>query len=209
MSNPDSTTPEVLCVYGSPRAGGNTDALMDEFAAGVEGAGGVAKRVYLRDLEISQCRELYRCRRFSGECAIKDAMTPLYEDLRRANLMALSTPVMFYGVSALAKAFIDRAQALWCVKYLLKEEVGKGRTGRLLGVLLSVGGSKGEKLFDGVRMTFRYFMDALDGEPWRELLMRGVDVRGDAKKHPEELLRARELGAEAVRTLRERAKVAS
>lgn len=201
MSNADSEKPEVLCIYGSPRAGGNTDTLMDEFVAGVEEAGGVAVKIILRDLKISPCLELYRCRKF-GECAINDDMTPIYEKLRSASFIALATPVMFYGVSAHTKAFIDRAQALWCLKYMLKGEVAKGRAGRLKGLLLSVGGSKGLKLFEGVRMTFKYFLDALDGDLWGELYLRGVDVRGDAKKQPVELAKARKLGIEAVKVLK-------
>jgi len=197
MSNPDSSELKILCIYASPRAGGNTDAMMDAFVAGVESEGAKARKVYLRELVISPCLELYRCRK-AGRCAIDDQMTPLYEELRYADVVALSTPVMFYGVSATAKAFIDRCQALWCVKYLLKQPLAPGRRGRAKGVLLSAGGSNGQKLFDGIRMTFKYFLDAIDADCWGELFIRGVDVLGDAKKHPAELVEARSMGARVV-----------
>lgn len=193
MSNGPEDKPVVLCVYGSPRKGGNTDTLMDEFAFGVEEGGGVAKRVYLRDLSISPCKELYKCRRF-GQCAIEDDMTPLYADLLSAGGVALASPVMFYAVSATAKAFIDRTQALWCAKYMVKKELRSQGVPGPKGVILAAGGSSGPKLFDGIRMTFKYFLDAIGGECWGELFVRNVDVRGDAKKRPEELAEAKAMG---------------
>lgn len=194
MSNERNGKPVVLCVYGSPRSGGNTDTMMDAFASGVEEGGGVAKRVYLRDLNISPCRELYKCRKF-GECAINDDMTPLYAELLSADGVALASPVMFYAVSAMTKAFIDRCQALWCAKYMVKKELRPAGKKGPKGVMLSAGGSAGVKLFDGIRMTFKYFLDAIDGEYWGELFIRNVDVRGDAKKKPEELAEAKAMGA--------------
>ncbi|NTU59520.1 MAG: flavodoxin family protein, partial [Deltaproteobacteria bacterium] len=116
--------PVILCVYGSPRVHGNTDALMDAFAAGVEGAGAVAERVYLRNLKISPCREIYACKNH-GRCALQDDMQPLYDRLRDVDAVALASPVMFYGVSATAKAFIDRCQAFWCLKYERGESVSR------------------------------------------------------------------------------------
>lgn len=198
---------DILCVYGSPRKGGNTDDMMDAFIEGVLEAGGTPKRVYLRDLEISPCLELYRCRNM-GECAIKDAMTGLYEDLKTTHGIALATPVMFYSVSAMAKAFIDRCQAFWAVKYLLKKPLAPERKIRPLGVFLAGGGSKGQKLFDGLRMTFKYFLDAVDGEYFGEVCLREVDVRNDAKKQPEGLNEARLLGIRLTRTLREKLEAA-
>ena len=136
----------VLCVYGSPRVRGNTDRLMDSFCAGVQDAGGEAVRVYLRNLKISPCREIYACKE-QGQCALKDDMQPLYEALRDSDAIALASPVMFYGVSAYAKAFIDRCQAFWCLKYIRHEPVSRGRPAERKGVFLSAGGSQGAKIF--------------------------------------------------------------
>jgi len=193
--------PRVLCIYGSPRIRGNTDRLMDAFAAGVEQAGGVAQRVYLRNLTISPCREIYACKN-EGRCALQDDMQPLYEDLRDVHAVALASPVMFYGVSAHAKAFIDRCQALWCIKYLRKEAVNRTPLRERKGVFLSVGGSKGQRIFEGPLLTFRYFLDTLDAKPWKALTFRQIDEKGDIDSHPTALEEARALGAELVAALR-------
>lgn len=191
--NTEKQPPLVLCVYASPRKGGNSDVMMDAFASGVEAGGGVAKRIYLRELHYNPCREIYACRK-SGECALKDDVTPLYADLRSADAVALATPVMFYGVSALGKSFIDRCQALWSLKYLLGKEVCTGKIKRRKGVILSVAGSGGQKVFDGVRLTFKYFLDTLEADPWAEIFCRKADVKGDINAHPEVLEEARNTG---------------
>lgn len=200
MSNAAVRAMRVLCLYGSPRIHGNTDLLMDAFAAGIEDAGGGAERVYLRNLKISPCREIYACRR-EGRCALQDDMQPLYDALRTVDAVALACPVMFYGVPAQTKAFIDRCQALWCLKYDRLEPVSLSALAERKGVLLSVGGSKGQKIFDGPLLTFRYFLDTIDAVPWRSLTYRGIDAKGDIEKHPSALAEARALGQELVRAV--------
>lgn len=199
MSN--APPPRLLCLYGSPRLHGNTDALMDSFALGAEEAGAQVERVYLRNLKISPCREIYACERV-GRCALDDDMQPLYEQLRDVDALALSSPVMFYGVSAHAKAFIDRCQAFWCLKYRRGETISRSRLAERKGVFLSVGGSKGQSLFAGPLLTFRYFLDCLDAKPWKSLTVREIDEKGDAEKHPTALAEARALGAELAAVVR-------
>ncbi|PLX42032.1 MAG: flavodoxin family protein [Deltaproteobacteria bacterium] len=196
----DILPPQILCIYGSPRKGGNSDVLMDSFAGGVESAGGVAHRLYLRDMKLFPCREIHACAK-SGECVLKDDLTPLFTKLMEVDAFTLSSPVMFYGVPAIAKAFIDRCQSLWARKYVLNMPVATGRLKNRKGVLLSLGGSNGKKLFDGVRLTFRYFLDTLDASPWGEILLRGVDEKGDIFKEEEGLANAAALGRQLVETL--------
>ncbi len=201
VSNEHAAPPRVLCVYGSPRVGGNTDLLMDAFARGVEEAGGLPERAYLRNLKISPCREIYACKS-EGRCALRDDMQPLYDSLRDADAIALASPVMFYSVSAHTKAFIDRCQAFWCVKYVRHESVNRSRLAERKGVFLSVGGSKGQKIFEGPLLTFRYFLDTLDAVPWKSLTYREIDEKGDIAGHPAALAEARELGAALVAAVR-------
>jgi multimeric flavodoxin WrbA len=201
MSNAEPVTPNVLCVYGSPRIRGNTDQLLDAFAAGVEDASGVAQRVYLRNLDISPCREIYACER-EGRCALQDDMQPLYDALRTVDAITLASPIMFYSVSAHTKAFLDRCQAFWCIKYRRGEPVTDHPLKTRKGVFLSVGGSKGEKLFDGARLTFKYFLETVDAAPWQSLTYRNIDERGDIARHPTALEEARTLGASLVEAVR-------
>jgi multimeric flavodoxin WrbA len=185
---------KVLGVFGSPRRGGNTDALLKEFLRGCREARADAEEIYLRDLKISPCLEIHACRK-DGRCPIRDDMQNLYGKIAEADILALASPVFFYSVSAQAKAFIDRCQAFWSLKYLLKRPVAPGK-GIRRGVFLSLGGSRGEKVFDGAVMTMKYFFDSVDMVFHKSLLYRGIDEKGDILKHPEALAEAFALGKE-------------
>ena len=168
--------------------------LLQEMIRGCRDAQAEVEEIYLRDLKITPCLEIYACRK-DGQCPIRDDMQALYPKLIDTDVLALASPIFFYSVSAQAKAFIDRCQAFWAKKYLLNQPVGPGKELRK-GVFLSVGGSKGEKIFDGALMTMKYFFDSLDMTFYKSLLFRGVDEKGEILRHPTAMSEAYELGKE-------------
>jgi multimeric flavodoxin WrbA len=185
----------VLAIQGSPRRGGNTDILLDKSLEVVRRHGVEAQKIYLRDLKFSPCLEINACLK-TGECPIKDEMTPLYPRLITAPVIIVATPIFFYGPSAQLKAFIDRCQAFWGRKYRLN----KGRPGpRGRGYVVSAGATSGRKLFDGLMMTVKYLFDVLDVDLSGELLVRGVDEKGAINENPEELALAGAMGEDIAR----------
>jgi multimeric flavodoxin WrbA len=185
---------KVLGVFGSPRRGGNTELLLREFLRGFREAQAEVEEIHLRDLKITPCLEIYACRK-DGVCPIRDDMQNLYPKIVEADVLVLASPVFFYSVSAQAKAFIDRCQAFWSRKYLLKQPVAPDKPSRK-GVFLSVGGSQGGKVFEGALMTMKYFFDAVDMEFVKSLVYRGVDEKGEIRNHPTALTDAYQLGKE-------------
>jgi len=109
----------------------------------------------------------------------------------------IASPMFFYGLSAQAKALIDRCQALWARKHILKQSLPDG--GRK-GAFIAVGATKGKRLFEGPIFTVKYFFEAIGVEYAGELLIRGVDARGEIKGHPTALTEAFELGKKLVLT---------
>ena len=107
-----------------------------------------------------------------------------------ADAIIVASPIFFYALSAQLKALIDRCQALWARKYVLKNLNVPLRK----GAFIAVGATRGEKLFEGPRLTVRYFFKAINVEYADELLIRGVDKRGEIKEHPTALADAFELG---------------
>jgi len=181
---------KVLGLWGSPRQGGNSEILLDAFMEGAAQGGAAVEKIVLRNLKITPCLEIYHCFK-DGTCPIKDDMRELYDKLLSAQVVALASPVFFYGLSAQAKAMIDRTQALWSRRYVLKQDFPGGDR---QGVLLCTGATKGRLLFVGCRLTAKYFFDAINVSYAGEILVRGVDEKGAILKKPETLTAARDLG---------------
>ena len=188
---------KVLGLFGSPRRGGNTEILLEEALKGAEKEGAEAERIHLTDFNIVPCRECLQCFN-DGKCIILDDMQKIYPKLLEADIIILASPIFFYGVTAWAKALIDRCQALWSRKYILKDE-SLGKEGkRRKGFLISVGGTKGQRVFEGAILTAKYFFDVLNSEYVGELVFREVDAKGDILKRPEALQQAFEAGRKLV-----------
>jgi multimeric flavodoxin WrbA len=188
---------KVLGLFGSPRRGGNTEILLEEALKGAEKEGAAIERLYLKDLNITPCIECHGCDE-TGNCVILDEMQKVYPKLLEADVIILASPIFFYGVTAWAKALIDRSQALWAKKYLVNDpSMGRGGK-RRKGFFISVGATKGQKVFEGAILTVKYFFDALNTEYTGELLYRGVDGKGEILKHPKALEEAREAGRKLV-----------
>jgi multimeric flavodoxin WrbA len=181
---------KVLGILGSPRRGGNSETLLKALLQGAAAGGAEVEEVLLRNLKISPCLEIYHCFK-DGTCPIKDDMQELYGKLLAADVVVLATPVFFYGVSAQAKTMIDRTQALWARRYVMKQDFPGGHR---QGVLLAVGATRGRLLFVGVRLTAKYFFDAINVRYAAELLVRGTDEKGAIQEQPETLEQARDLG---------------
>jgi multimeric flavodoxin WrbA len=188
---------KITAVYGSPRAGGNTDLLLAEFVRGARDAGGAVEEIVLRKHHFAPCIECGACNE-NGECVLRDDMDMIYARLRETDILCLAAPVFFYGPNAQTKALIDRSQCFWAGKYLLSRPLGAGRGSKAKAYLLSAGATKGQKIFDCMLLTVRYFFDALDMEFAGSLLYKQIDAKGAIREHATALKDAYELGKSAV-----------
>ena len=180
---------KVLGIMGSPRIKGNTDLLLDEALKGAKSQGAETEKIILDKLQIAPCREYYGCLK-DGNCVIRDDMDDIYPRLLGADVIIVASPIFFYTVSAQVLAFISRCQALWARKYILKNLDIPLRK----GAFIAVGATRGERLFEGPKLTMKYFFQTINAEYTDELLIRGVDKRGEIKEHPTALTEAFELG---------------
>jgi multimeric flavodoxin WrbA len=195
-------TLKVLGIFGSPRKGGNTDILLEEALKGSKREGAEVERLHLTDFTITPCKECHGCDQ-TGECVILDDMQKIYPKLLDADVIILASPIFFYGISAWAKAFVDRCQALWSRKYLVKDR-SLGKEGkRRKGFFISVGATKGARVFEGAILTTKYFFDVINAKYVGELVFRGIEAKGDILKHPEALQQAFEAGRKLVLELME------
>ena len=188
----------VLGVYGSPRKGGNTGILLEEFLRGASQSGSTIERMYLSQIPIKGCQSCKGCA-VSGQCVIEDGMQEVYKALDNSDRIVIASPIYFYNVTSQTKAMIDRSQAFWSRRYLIHESRSTSPGGRARkGFFISVAATKGKRLFEGAEMTMRYFFDAIDVEYSGSLLFSGVDERGAIKDHPSALKEAFEAGVRFV-----------
>lgn len=103
----------VLILSGSPRKGGNSDLLCDEFARGAQEAGHSVEKIRVSEKKIAPCSACYYCRQSGGTCAHKDDMAEVLQKMIDADVIVLSSPVYFYSIDAQLKALIDRTVARW------------------------------------------------------------------------------------------------
>ena len=187
---------KVLGIAGSPRKGGNTDTLLAELMRGADGKGAETKTLYIRDLQISPCQHCDACLR-AGICKIKDDMQTVYKEMEQADIIVLASPLHFMGVTAQMKAFIDRCQALWARKYVLKVPPLGDRRPRK-GFFISVGGRRIANLFEPTLVMMKTFFRIVDVPYAGELLFSGIDEKGAIAAHPTALKQAFEAGEKLV-----------
>lgn len=99
---------KVLVIEGSPRRGGNTDTISDEFIRGAQEAGNEVEKVYLSRLNIGYCVDCESCQTRGGGCVREDDFQALKDKVVACDVLVLASPVYYYSVSAQLKTFIYR-----------------------------------------------------------------------------------------------------
>lgn len=97
----------VLIISASPRKGGNSDLLCDQFLQGALDAGHHAEKIALREHKINYCLGCGVCNT-THKCVQKDDMAELLNKMVEADVIVLATPVYFYSMDGQLKTFIDR-----------------------------------------------------------------------------------------------------
>ena len=196
----ESNMVRILAIYGSPRRKGNTALLLQKAVQGARDAGGDVEEIILRDLKMSPCLEIYGCKK-TGRCVIQDDFQRIYDRLLACDGIILASPIFFYTVSAHTKILMDRFQSQWVKKYWLDQDPDNRVVTRRKGLFISVGATRGKKLFDGTLLSMRYFFDVLDMDLWKALLFRELDFEGDILKHPDYLQEAFDAGGSMVKAI--------
>ncbi|WP_294179078.1 flavodoxin family protein [Coprobacter sp.] len=104
---------KILILSSSPRRGGNSDILCDEFLRGATEVGNEAEKIFLRDKNINYCTGCSVCSMYGKPCPQKDDMSEIIEKMLAADVIVMATPVYFYTMSAQMKTLIDRC----CARY--------------------------------------------------------------------------------------------
>ncbi len=189
--------PVIFCC--SPRAGGNSDGAGEAFARGVREAGGQVRVVHLRKYRIQPCIGCNRCLKdpeFRCFQEGEDDVLALFTMLLHARFVTFASPIFFYHVPALFKAFIDRGQS-----YYLRRASGDPYLRKLperkAYAVMVAGRPRGEKLFEGVRLTLKSFLPIFNIALQPALEFRGIDLPGDLTGQPGIVSTIQDAGAAA------------
>jgi multimeric flavodoxin WrbA len=106
----------ILGIFGSMRANGNSDWMINRILDSAKNEGAHVERIFLRDLHIEYCKGCDACHENGGECVIEDDMQGIYPKLLEAHVIVVGCPNYFKNVSALMKNFVDRTNAFVRVK---------------------------------------------------------------------------------------------
>ncbi len=194
----------VLGLQGSPRKNGNTSKLLSAFLHQAESLGAQTRYLDVPRMNIHPCRGCGNCEK-KAFCPIDDDMQEVFPLLREADIILMATPVFFYGATAQIKGLIDRSQVLWARKYIHNLE-DPGRKWRL-GLLLSVGATKGKDLFEGISLTAKYFFDAVGAGFEGGLVYKKIEGPTDIERHPSALNDTRKKAADLVGRFLRRKKI--
>lgn len=98
---------KVLILSSSPRKGGNSDLLCDEFMKGAEENGNDVEKIFIAKQKINYCMGCGVCNS-THKCVQKDDMAEILDKMVSAEVIVLATPVYFYSMDGQLKTLIDR-----------------------------------------------------------------------------------------------------
>ncbi len=172
----------ILILSGSPRKGGNSDLLCDEFARGAAEAGHTVEKLRVAEKQIHPCSACYYCRGHGGACVHRDDMAAILQKMIDADVLVLASPVYFYSIDAQLKAVIDRTVARWL-------EV---RDKEFYYIVTAA--DEDDSSAETTLACFRGYADCVEGAKEKGVILgMGVYEKGKIQGHPA-MARAYEMG---------------
>lgn len=164
---------KVVVLVGSVRKGGNTELLAEAFANGAEKENEV-EIISVADDKIFPCIGCNSCFQREGHgCFQQDDMQKIYPKLAEADVIAVASPVYFYGISAQLKAVIDRLHTPMRNDFKVQKLV-----------LLLVAAATLPAVFDSIKLQYQLILDYFKLEDAGTVFVKGVKDKGDIKGNP-------------------------
>ncbi len=177
---------QILIVSTSPRKGGNSDILADEFARGAREAGHTVEKVCLCDKAIQFCKGCLACQK-TRRCVIDDDVQGIVEAMKRADAVVFATPVYYYAMSGQMKTLLDRTNPLFPAEYAFRDVY-----------LLTSSADASESAADGVVNGLKGWIACFDKCRLKGVVRgTGVTAPGDIRRHASALEAAHALGLNA------------
>ena len=185
---------KVLALTGSPRKGGNSDILTDEFLRGAADAGAAVEKVYLDDHRIRPLAVTCDAPDEREDLRGDDDFPAVLETFLGADIVVFATPVYFQGVTAQVKCFLDRLGAYYRRSPYRERMRGKGYA------VLCTHGAPDAREGEWVTRPMEACLTFTGGR-YLGHVCASVGGKGKIREQPEALRAACELGGGAVREM--------
>lgn len=160
----------VLILSSSPRRGGNSETLCEQFAKGARETGNRVEMLNINDYDI---RFFNKTEYVRGEQTDDDDAVRIIRKMAAADVIVLSSPVYFYSMTGQMKTLIDRV-------YNYEKDIQN----KVFYYIITSTDRQREAL-DGTIMGFRGFIHCLYGSVERGIVCgNGARERGAILKHP-------------------------
>ena len=109
---------KIIIIDGGPRRAMNTARMLQQFAEGVKSVNDEIeiKSFRLYDLDYKGCMSCMACKvkgKAANICKFKDPLTPILEEIARADGLVLGSPVYFGDVTGQMRTFLERLCFPW------------------------------------------------------------------------------------------------
>lgn len=163
---------KITVLTGSPHKKGTTALMTERFIAAAEKNGNEVTKVDTAFLNVKPCLACDYCIAHDGECVQKDDMDKVRKAVLEADMVVISTPVYYFGMSAQIKAAIDRFYAFNDQLLGMKKKA----------VLISACGDAEDWVPVAIRKHYETVCRYLNWESVGELVAEGVYTREDIEK---------------------------
>lgn len=172
----------ILILSSSPRHGGNSDTLCDEFMRGAQESGKQVEKVFLCDKSVHPCLGCGVCSQYKRPCPQHDDAAEIIGKMLAADVIVMATPVYFYAMSAQMKTIIDRC----CGPYTEMKDKEF--------YFIATAAEEDEAIMDRIVANFMGFLDCLENPSvGGTLFCGGVWHKGEIAGNPK-LQEAYEMG---------------
>lgn len=166
--------PEILIINGSPRNNKNCGTIASEIKFKLDKKGLRSKIFNIYNMDIEYCTACGFCNK-TGYCKFNDEMTPMYKYFDNSKGTIVISPVYFDSISAKVKTFVDRTQAIYASKYILKKS-SIDRSKKRTGMYIAVGGSDSyDSQFKGGQVVMDFFFKSINTKLLHNIYLNGTD----------------------------------
>lgn len=178
---------KLVVIMGSPHLSGNGACSVDTIIESAAAEDTVCKKYELCRLNIKNCIGCRKCIENGGNCVLKDDMAEIFEEIKTADTVLISSPIYICQVNGYTKTFLDRL-------YPLTDEQHKPRFGKRKLVMLYTYGAPVPFLFRAYMKRTGKDLKAMGLSLKKTIVLHGCGNSDKIKNSPKQLAELKLLG---------------